>query len=203
VAQGHISSGILIVKASNASIIVDVPDVGYEISCSHLAFNGDATVLAAAQSNGSVAILDTQRGLALASLKVHSEGVNWVAFDQQGETLAAAGYQQGPSRGSSVAIWQWRRRTMVTTFRSALSPFAEAGWIPSTQRMIEDMTVRKLGAATQRSYIRAVKILSEFLGRSRATATAEDLRRFQVHQSEAGTQPSAMNNTVTALRFFS
>jgi hypothetical protein len=45
--------------------------------------------------------------------------------------------------------------------------------------MIEDMNVRKLGAATQRNYIRAVKTLSEFLGRSPATATAEDLRRFQ------------------------
>jgi hypothetical protein len=32
--------------------------------------------------------------------------------------------------------------------------------------MIEDMMVRKLGAATQRNYIRAVKTLSEFLGRS-------------------------------------
>ena len=68
--------------------------------------------------------------------------------------------------------------------------------------MIEDMAVRKLGAATQRNYIRAVKTLSEFLGRSPAAATAEDLRRFQVHQSEAGAQPSTMNNTVTALRFF-
>ena len=73
---------------------------------------------------------------------------------------------------------------------------------PLRQRMIEDMNVRKLGAATQRNYIRAVKILSDFLGRSPATATAEDLRRFQVHQSEAGAQPSVMNNTVTALRFF-
>ena len=50
---------------------------------------------------------------------------------------------------------------------------------PLRQRMIEDMTVRKLGAATQRNYIRAVKALSEFLGRSPAAATAEDLRRFQ------------------------
>lgn len=73
---------------------------------------------------------------------------------------------------------------------------------PLRQRMIEDMTVRKLGSATQRSYIRAVKTLSEFLGRSPATATPEDLRRFQVHQSATGVQPSVMNNTVTALRFF-
>jgi hypothetical protein len=70
---------------------------------------------------------------------------------------------------------------------------------PLRQRMIEDMTVRKLGAATQRNYIRAVKALSEFLGRSPATATAEDLRRFQIHQSEAGAQPSAMNATVFPL----
>ena len=35
-----------------------------------------------------------------------------------------------------------------------------------------------------------------------ATATLEDLRRFQVHQSATGAQPSVMNNTVTALRFF-
>jgi site-specific recombinase XerD len=73
---------------------------------------------------------------------------------------------------------------------------------PLRQRMTEDMTVRKLGAATQRNYIRAVKILSEFLGRSPATATPEDLRRFQVHQSAAGAQPPVMNSTVTALRFF-
>src|SRR5262245_636707 len=73
---------------------------------------------------------------------------------------------------------------------------------PLRQRMIEDMTVRKLGAATQRNYIRAVKTLSEFLDRSPANATPEDLRQFQVHQSEAGAQPPVMNSTVTALRFF-
>jgi site-specific recombinase XerD len=73
---------------------------------------------------------------------------------------------------------------------------------PLRQRMTEDMTVRKLGAATQRSYIRAVKTLSEFLGRSPATATPEDLRRFQVHQSAAGAQPPVMNSTVTARRSF-
>ena len=34
------------------------------------------------------------------------------------------------------------------------------------------------------------------------TATAEDLRRFQLHQREAGVQPPTMNSTVSALRFF-
>ena len=37
---------------------------------------------------------------------------------------------------------------------------------PLRQRMIEDMTVRNLAADTQRNYIRAVKNLSIFLGRS-------------------------------------
>ena len=73
---------------------------------------------------------------------------------------------------------------------------------PLRHRMIEDMTVRNFGSNTQRNYIRAVKTLSEFLGRSPATATAEDLRRFQVHQSGTGAQPPVMNNTVSALRFF-
>jgi hypothetical protein len=70
---------------------------------------------------------------------------------------------------------------------------------PLRQRMTEDMTVRKLGATTQRNSAPSRPFRS-FLGRSPATATPEGLRRFQVHQSEAGVQPSAMNNTVTALR---
>src|SRR5262245_58343178 len=82
------------------------------------------------------------------------------------------------------------------------TPMSETPISPLRQRMIEDMTVRKFGAATQQSYIRAVKTLSEFLGRPLTTATAEDLRRFQVHQSGTGAQPSVMNNTVSALRFF-
>ena len=47
---------------------------------------------------------------------------------------------------------------------------------PLRQRMIEDMTVRKLGPATQKSYIHAVKALSEFLGCSRASATCAGSR---------------------------
>ena len=56
---------------------------------------------------------------------------------------------------------------------------------PLRQRMIEDMTVRKLGAATQLNYIRAVKTLSEFPA-ARGHRDGGDLRRFQVHQSGSG-----------------
>jgi integrase/recombinase XerD len=74
---------------------------------------------------------------------------------------------------------------------------------PLRARMIEDMTVRNFGAATQREYIRAVKKLACFLGgRSPGTATAEELRAFQLHLSKTGTNPPTMNATVTALRFF-
>ena len=49
---------------------------------------------------------------------------------------------------------------------------------PLPQRMIEDMTVRRFTAKTQSDYIRSVRNLAAFLGRSPDTATAEDLRRF-------------------------
>lgn len=73
---------------------------------------------------------------------------------------------------------------------------------PLRARMLEDMTVRNFVPATQREYIRAVKKLAAFLKRSPDTATADDLRAFQVHLSESGAKPGVINATVTALRFF-
>ncbi|MGO9543333.1 MAG: tyrosine-type recombinase/integrase [Rhodomicrobium sp.] len=73
---------------------------------------------------------------------------------------------------------------------------------PLRARMIEDMTVRNFVADTQREYIRAVKKLAAFLKRSPDTATAEELRAFQLHLTKAGTNPPTVNATVTALRFF-
>ena len=34
------------------------------------------------------------------------------------------------------------------------------------------------------------------------TATAEDLRLFQLHSTQSGTQPPSINGAVSALRFF-
>ena len=73
---------------------------------------------------------------------------------------------------------------------------------PLRVRMIEDMNVRNFVPATQREYIRAVKKLATFLKRSPDTATADDLRAFQVHLSGSGAKPGVINATVTALRFF-
>ena len=57
---------------------------------------------------------------------------------------------------------------------------------PLRQRMIEDMMVRNFVEKTRTDYIRQVRTFTAFLGRSPDTATPEDLRRFQLHQSETG-----------------
>jgi len=68
--------------------------------------------------------------------------------------------------------------------------------------MIEDMTVRGFSAKTQHDYLRIVSRFAVFLGRTPGSATAEDVRRFQVEQREAGMPAPAMNSHVAALRFF-
>jgi integrase/recombinase XerD len=52
---------------------------------------------------------------------------------------------------------------------------------PLRQRMIDDMRMRRLSDRTQSHYIRAVVKFTRFLGHSPDTATAEDLRRYQLH----------------------
>ena len=73
---------------------------------------------------------------------------------------------------------------------------------PLRQRMLDDMRMRKLSDKTQSHYIRAVVNLTRFLGRSPDTATAEDLRRYQLHLVERGISRISLNRTITALRFF-
>src|ERR1700692_3451798 len=70
------------------------------------------------------------------------------------------------------------------------------------QRMLEDMAMRGLRSHTQDDYIRFVRSFAAFLRRPPDTATAEDIRRFQVHQAESGVQPPTINSSVSALRFF-
>jgi integrase len=69
-------------------------------------------------------------------------------------------------------------------------------------RMIEDMRVRGFTEKTRNDYVRNVRALAVFIGRSPDTATAEDLRRFQLHQTQIGMQPPSINSAVAALRFF-
>ena len=73
---------------------------------------------------------------------------------------------------------------------------------PLRARMIEDMTVRGFKEDTRRDYVRHVRAFAAFTGRSPDTATAEDLRLFQLHQTQSGMQPPSINSAVSALRFF-
>jgi site-specific recombinase XerD len=68
--------------------------------------------------------------------------------------------------------------------------------------MLDDMRLRKLSPKTQTGYVRAVKRLAGFLGRSPDSATVEDLRRFQLYLVDQGTSPVTLNATITGLKFF-
>jgi len=72
---------------------------------------------------------------------------------------------------------------------------------PLRQRMIEDMNARKLFAGTQKGHIRSCKRFASFLKRSLDTATAEDIRRFQLHLSETSVSICNRNRIMTGLRF--
>lgn len=73
---------------------------------------------------------------------------------------------------------------------------------PLRRRMIEDMTVRNLSPATQRSYVHAVAKFSRYFDRSPDRLGLEDVRAFQVHLVSTGISWAALNQTVCALRFF-
>ena len=72
---------------------------------------------------------------------------------------------------------------------------------PLRQRMLDDMAMRALRWRTQHDYIRHVCTFAGFLGRSPDTATAEDVRRFQLHQRENGAGAPVINSAVSAMRF--
>src|SRR5260370_1071606 len=79
-------------------------------------------------------------------------------------------------------------------------PMAEMS--PLRRRMIEDMTVRNLSPATQRSYVHAVAKFSRHFGCSPDRLDLEKVRAFQVHLVANGISWPALNQTVCALRFF-
>jgi site-specific recombinase XerD len=72
---------------------------------------------------------------------------------------------------------------------------------PLRQRMVEDMSLRNLAPRTQEAYIRGCKKLAAFLRRSPDTATAEDIRLFQLHLVEQGMSICTRNRTMTGVAF--
>ena len=69
------------------------------------------------------------------------------------------------------------------------------------QRMIEDMTGRHLGRHSQRSHVLSCKRFAAFLGRPPETATADDIRRFQLFLIETGASIVNRNRIMTGVRF--
>jgi len=73
---------------------------------------------------------------------------------------------------------------------------------PLRRRMIEDMTIRNLSPATQRSYVYAVAKFSQHFGRSPDQLDLDDVRAYQVHLVAGKISWPALNQIVCALRFF-
>ena len=73
---------------------------------------------------------------------------------------------------------------------------------PLRRRMIDDMTLRNLSPATQRSYLHAVAKFSRHFDCSPDRLGLEDVRAFQVYLVSQGISWPALNQTVCALRFF-
>ena len=73
---------------------------------------------------------------------------------------------------------------------------------PLRQRFLDDMRMRKLSPKTQSAYLRAVIQFSVWFGRSPDTASAEDLRRYQLHLVDRGISPISLNAAITGLKFF-
>ncbi len=69
------------------------------------------------------------------------------------------------------------------------------------QRMIEDMVARNLGPHSRRNHLNSCARLAAFLGRSPDTATADDIRRFQLFLIETGASIVSRNRIMTGVRF--
>ena len=69
------------------------------------------------------------------------------------------------------------------------------------RRMIEDMTARNLGPHSRRNYLSSCARLAAFLARSPETATADDIRRFQLWLVESGASIVHRNRIMTGVKF--
>ena len=73
---------------------------------------------------------------------------------------------------------------------------------PLRRRMIEDMAARNLNPHTQRSHISSCRRFAAWLKRSPDTATADEVRRFQLHLIESGASICNRNRIMTGVRLW-
>lgn len=76
-----------------------------------------------------------------------------------------------------------------------------AGASPLRQRMLEDMAARNLNRETQRGHISSCRRFAAWLKRSPETATADEVRAFQLHLIEAGASICNRNRIMTGVKF--
>jgi len=73
---------------------------------------------------------------------------------------------------------------------------------PLRQRMIEDMRLRNLTPATQRSYLHYVTDFAQYFNLSPEKLDAEAIHQFLVHQvEERKLSPETVNQSISALKF--
>ena len=73
---------------------------------------------------------------------------------------------------------------------------------PLRQRMIEDMTIRRLKDRTQDFYQRAVAKYAQYFHRSPGELDYEHVRQYQLHLVQSGWKTGYVNRTMSAVRFF-
>ncbi len=81
----------------------------------------------------------------------------------------------------------------TTTTANAISPLR--------QRMIEDMCARNLGRDSQRNHIGSCKRFAAWLGRCPSSATADEVKAFQLHLIESGASIPNRNRIMTGVKF--
>ncbi|WP_235969367.1 phage integrase N-terminal SAM-like domain-containing protein [Pseudorhizobium flavum] len=104
---------------------------------------------------------------------------------------ASAWIERRPARAEHDELLQ--QRGLIMQYPDLDTPIS-----PLRQRLIDDMNMRRFSRETQRNYLRDIGRLASFLGRSPDTATADDLRRFQIEQQNDGVPVPTMNSIVSA-----
>jgi site-specific recombinase XerD len=73
---------------------------------------------------------------------------------------------------------------------------------PLRQRLIDDMTIRRLAPTTQVAYVSGVKKFAEFIHCPPDRATTDDLRLFRLDLARSGLSVAAINQAIAGIRFF-
>src|SRR5438128_9437170 len=111
---------------------------------------------------------------------------NWAAYD-----IALR------QRGSLTV---WFTEAAIAAWKA--EPRCTRGGQPRYSALAITTALTRFNEHTRSGYVRHVRAFAAFIGRSPDTATAEDLRLFQLHQTQIGVQPPSINSAVSALRFF-